>query len=136
MSKNLPLFERFFLQPLISAFRIFEKRYKTVKIIFRPILRSIFLFVGADSYQPFVEIRTMSSGSQVIGTPSSYLPVNRIFSKLKSFRRMPGETPTDGWLKLRIMSSYKTPIIFKIIIITAGCRFGTGDAFLCRQKII
>jgi len=32
LSKNVPLFERFFLQPLIPAFRIseliFEKRYK------------------------------------------------------------------------------------------------------------
>ena len=144
MSKNLPLFKRFFLQPLISAFRIskliFKKQYiaqsiklKTVKIVFRPIICSIFPFVCFVSCQSFVETRTVSSDYQVIGTPSSYRLIGRIFSILTSCRLLPTKTTMDGWFRSRNMSSYKRPVIFIFIIITVICGFGTGDAVLCMQ---
>ena len=76
----------------------------------------------------------MSSGSQNIGTAGSHRPINNIFSILRSYLLIPTETNTDGEFRLRIVGSYKTPFIFQFIIITIGCRFGTGDAMLCAMN--
>jgi hypothetical protein len=144
LSKNLPLFKRFFSTTTDISLPYFEtyfkKQYiaqsiklKTVKIVFRPIICSIFPFVCFVSCQSFVETRTVSSDYQVIGTPSSYRLISRIFSILTSCRLLPTKTTMDGWFRLRNMSSYKRPVIFIFIIITVSCGFGTGDADLCMQ---
>ena len=75
----------------------------------------------------------MSSGSQDIGTASSYLLINSIFSILKSEYPRKQTQMANSNCELCVLN--KTPILFKFITITTSYRFGTGDALLFEEVL-